>query len=54
MNDGKRDTTFLTSLNMFYLGNYSVPGAVLDTEDKTWSKENRALALLEFVFSRKR
>lgn len=44
---------FLQSLNTFYLGNYSVPGAVLDTEDKPWSKEDRALALLEFVFSRK-
>lgn len=38
---------------MFYLGNYSVPGTVLDTEDKTWNKADRAVALLEFIFSRK-
>lgn len=44
---------FLKSLNMFYLGNYSVPGTVLDTEDETWNKADRAVALLEFIFSRK-
>lgn len=38
---------------MFYLGNYSVPGTVLDPEDKTWNKADRAVAILEFNFSRK-
>lgn len=44
---------FPKSLNMFYLGNYSVLGTVLDTEDKTWNKADRAVALLEFIFSLK-
>lgn len=40
----------LKSLNIFYLGNYSVPGTILDTEDKTSTKAGRELALLKFLF----
>lgn len=41
---------FLKSINIFYLGNYSVPGTILDTEDKTLTKADRVLALLKFLF----
>lgn len=41
---------FLKSLNVFYLDNSSVPGTILDMEDKTLNKADGAFALFTFVF----